>query len=310
MKIHFVIFSLLLFLQSMDAQNKNICVTIDDLPVVSYGMNDSSFQRKLMDEIINSLKKHNIPAIGFVNERKLYTNDSVNKFQVSLLEKWLDKNLEPGNHTFSHPDYNKVAFTDFTKDVLKGELITKHILAERNKSLKYFRHPFLHIGNTKEKYDSLTNFLKSINYITAPVTIDNEDYIFAIAYKRAKEKNDFILAAKIGSDYINYIEKKLHYFENQSQKLFGKNINHILLMHASWLNSDYIDSLAIMLKKNDYNFISMDETLSDELYQTEITKFGNWGISWLDIWALSQGKKGDFFEDDPHTPDYIKKLAE
>jgi hypothetical protein len=265
MKIYSLFFLLFLFLQDMFAQNKNICVTVDDLPVVSYGMNDSTFQRKLMDGIINSLKKHNIPAIGFA---------------------------------------------DFTQDVLKGELITKQILADRNKSLKYFRHPFLHIGNTKEKYDSLTNFLKSVNYITAPVTIDNEDYIFAVAYKRAKEKNDLTLTAKIGRDYIAYMENKLHYFENQSQKLFGKNINHILLMHASWLNSDYIDSLAIMLKKNDYNFISLDETLRDELYQTEITKFGNWGISWLDIWALSQGKKGDFFKDEPQTPDYIKKLAE
>lgn len=310
MKIHSLFFLLFFFLQNIIAQNKNICVTIDDLPVVSYGMNDSTFQRKLMDGIINSLKKHDIPAIGFVNERKLYTNDSINKFQVSLLEKWADNNLELGNHTFSHPDYNKVAFADFTKDVLKGELVTKQILAERNKSLKYFRHPFLHIGNTKEKYNSLTNFLKSINYTTAPVTIDNEDYIFAVAYKRAKEKSDSVLAAKIGSDYINYMESKLHYFENQSQKIFGKNINHILLMHASWLNSDYIDSLAIMLKKNNYNFISMDETLRDELYQTEITKFGNWGISWLDIWALSQGKKGDFFKDEPQTPDYIKKSAE
>ncbi|NWF89372.1 MAG: polysaccharide deacetylase family protein [Ignavibacteriaceae bacterium] len=310
MKIHFVILLLFFFIQIISAQNKNICFTIDDLPVVSYGMNDTAFQRKLMDGIINSLKKHNIPAIGFVNERKLYSNDSVNKFQVSLLEKWLDNNLELGNHTFSHPDYNKVSFADFAQDVLKGELISKQILAERYKSLKYFRHPFLHIGNTKEKYDSLTNFLKSINYKIAPVTIDNEDYVFAVAYKRAKEKNDFTLAAKIGGDYITYMEKKLHFFENQSQKLFGKNINQILLMHASWLNSNYIDSLAIMLKKNGYNFISMDETLKDELYQTEITKFGNWGISWLDIWALSQGKKGDFFKDDPPTPDYIKKLAQ
>lgn len=106
------------------------------------------------------------------------------------------------------------------------------------------------------------------------------------------------------------MEEKLHYFEGQSQKLFGKNINHILLMHASWLNSNFIDSLAIMLKRNGYNFISLEETLKDDLYKTEIIKFGNWGISWLDIWALSQDKKSDFFKDDPQTPLYIKKMTE
>ncbi|MFZ1290403.1 MAG: polysaccharide deacetylase family protein [Melioribacteraceae bacterium] len=310
MKTLFIKLILFLTFQNIFAQTKNICFTIDDLPVVSYGMNDTTFQRNLMNGIINSLKRHSIPAIGFVNETKLYKNDSINKFQFSLIENWVDNNLELGNHTFSHPDYNKTNLKEFSENVLKGEILTKQILSQRNKSIKYFRHPYLHIGNTKEKYDSLNNFLQSINYKTAPVTIDNEDYLFAVAYKRTKVKNDTILAKQIGKDYITYMEKKLHYFENQSQKLFGKNINHILLMHASWLNSDFIDSLAILLQKNNYNFISLDQTLEDDLYKTEITKFGNWGISWLDFWALSSGKKGDFFNDDPQTPDYIKKLAE
>ncbi|MBK7104647.1 MAG: polysaccharide deacetylase family protein [Ignavibacteriae bacterium] len=307
-----IIINLIFFIvtQILTAQTKNICFTIDDLPVVSYGINDTTFQRNLMNGIIQSLKKNNIPAIGFVNEMKLYKNDSINKFQISLLENWVDNNLELGNHTFSHPDFNKTNLDEFSENILKGEILTKQILGKRNKSIKYFRHPFLHIGNSKEKFDSLNNFLESKNYITAPVTIDNEDYLFALAYKRVKVKNDTILAKQIGKDYIDYMERKLHYFENQSQKLFGKNINHILLMHASWLNSDFIDSLAIMLKNNKYNFISLDETLKDDLYKTPITKFGNWGISWLDIWALSQNKKSEFFQDDPQTPEYIKKLAE
>jgi len=263
-----------------------------------------------MDGIINSLKKHNIPAIGFVNEKKLFKNDSIIPFQVSLLEKWIDNNLELGNHTYSHPDYNKVSFSDFTKDLLKGEIVTKQILAKRNKSIKYFRHPFLHIGNTKDKADSLNEFLGSNNYKTAPVTIDNEDYLFAVAYKRAKVKNDAILAKQIGSDFVKYIEKKLHYYENQSQNLFGRNINQILLLHASWLNSDYIDSLAEMFEKNGYSFLSMDKALEDKLYLTPINIYGNWGISWIDRWALSMGKKGVFFKDDPQTPKYIQKLSE
>jgi hypothetical protein len=36
----------------------------------------------------------------------------------------------------------------------------------------------------------------------------------------------------IGTDYVAYMEKKLVYFEDQSQKLFGYNIPQIFLMHA------------------------------------------------------------------------------
>ena len=91
--------------------------------------------------------------------------------------------------------------------------------------------------------------------------------------------------------------------------MFGRDIRQVLLLHASALNSEYVDSLAIMFRKNNYEFISMDKALEDKAYQTEITKYGNWGISWIDKWALSQGKKGDFFKEEPITPDYIKKLS-
>ena len=302
----FLLFSLLTF-----GQEKLVCFSFDDLPVVSYGMNDTVFQKELFDNLISGLKKNNIPAIGFVNEKKLYNkNGEINKFQVELLKNWIDYGLELGNHTFSHPDYNLVSFKDFTKDVLKGETITKEILSQRGKTIKYFRHPFLHLGNTKEKADSLDNFLSNHGYITAPVTIDNEDYLFAVAYKRANVKKDTLLAKQIGHDFVNYIEKKLKYYEMQSNRLFGRDIKQILLLHASWLNSDYVDSLAVRFKKNNYEFVSMDQVLKDNIYKTEITVYGNWGISWIDRWALSKGKKGNFFKNEPETPSYIKELSE
>jgi hypothetical protein len=65
-----------------------------------------------------------------------------------------------------------------------------------------------------------------------------------------------------------------------------------------------------MFRKNNYVFVNMDKALEDSAYKTEINFFGKWGISWIDKWALSQGKKGDFFKDEPATPDYIKKLSE
>ncbi len=303
--IFFILSGLLTF-----GQNKQVCFSFDDLPVVSYGISDTIFQKGLIDNLISGLKKNDIPAIGFVNEKKLYNKEGkINQFQVELLKSWIDHGLELGNHTFSHPDYNVVSFKDFTQDILKGEIITKEILSQNGKTIKYFRHPFLHLGNTKEKADSLENFLSNHGYITAPVTIDNEDYLFAVAYKRAKVKNDTILTKQIGQDYISYMEKKLKYYEMQSNRLFGRNIKQILLLHASWLNSDYIDSLAKMFRKNNYEFVAMDYVLEDNIYKTDITVYGTWGISWMDRWALSKEKKGDFFKAEPETPSYIKELS-
>ena len=290
-------------------QRKQVCFSFDDLPLVSYQIIDTALQIGLADKLLSSLEKYQIPAIGFVNENKLYNDSGLINYQIEILQKWVDHGFDLGNHTFSHIDYNSVSLKEFSQDILKGETITREILNNKNKKIKYFRHPFLHVGNSKEKADSLNGFLMKQGYIVAPVTIDNEDYLFAKAYEKSKVNNDKNLMKQIGHDYIIYMEKKLKYFEKEAQNLFGRDINQILIIHPSFLNSDYLDSLAIMFQKNNYLFVSMDDALQDSVYKSEITKYGNWGITWIDRWALSQGKKGDFFKDEPLTPDYIVKLS-
>jgi peptidoglycan/xylan/chitin deacetylase (PgdA/CDA1 family) len=259
---------------------------------------------------LTGLKKYEIQAIGFVNEGKMYdAKGKVITLQKENLEKWLKYGMDLGNHTLRHKDFNNVDFSDYTYDILKGEKITKALLRKYNKEMKYFRHPFLHVGATKNRADSLENFLKKHDYITAPVTIDNEDYLFANAYQKALTKKDTVLAQTIGKDYISYMEQKMFYYEKMSEGLFNRQISQILLMHASLLNADYIQQLAEIYAKNGYKFVSMDQTITDEAYKTPITKFGRYGISWLDRWAISQGKTGDFFKGDPETPKYVADLS-
>jgi len=306
MKGSIVLFFLLLIAISSQAQNKQVCFTIDDMPLVTYGISDTVYQKGLMDKLITGLTANKIPAMGFVNEIKLYKNGTLNPFQVQLLKSWLDAGLELGNHTFSHLDYNSLSAVDFFREIIKGERVTKELMRKAGKELMYFRHPFLHAGNSKARSDSLNQFLAEHGYTVAPVTIDDEDYMFAAAYKKAHDKNDAKLMKQIGTDYINYMEQKILYFERQSIALFGRHIKQVLLIHASALNSDYIDALAKLFIRLNYNFISLQSALEDEAYKTPITVYGNWGISWIDRWALSQGKKGDFFKGDPEIPSYVR----
>ena len=291
-------------------QKKQVCFSFDDLPLVTYGTTDTSYQKKTFTRLILSLKENEIPAIGFVNEVKLYNNKGLNQFQVELLTRWIDSGLEIGNHTFSHPNYYTVSFKEYSQDILKGEKVTKEILARKGLSLKYFRYPYLQTGGSAIKADSLNKFLSDHGYKAAPVTIANDDFYFALAYRRTQVRKDTNLLKQIGHDYIFYMEKKLKYFEAMAYKLFGRNINQILILHSNALNADYVDSLATMFRKNNYEFVNIDKALEDEAYKSPITVFGNWGISWLDRWALTKGKRGDFFRDNPPTPDYIKKLSE
>jgi peptidoglycan/xylan/chitin deacetylase (PgdA/CDA1 family) len=291
-------------------QKKQVCFTFDDLPVATLSFRSNEFQKSVTTKILSAITKHKIPAIGFVNEIKLFNNNEPDSSKIYLLMDWLDAGLELGNHTYSHMDYHKVSTKKYFEDIVKGEKITKLLMAHYGKSIRYFRHPFLHAGESKEKTDSLDLFLKNAGYTIAPVTIDNSDWIFSLAYDSAMVKKDTSLMKSIGSTYIDYMERKLKYFEKQSNKLFGRNIRQILLIHANAINADYLNELARMYEKNNYKFVTLTQALEDKAYTTNISVFNrNWGISWLDRWALSQGKTGEFFKDEPKTPENIMKLA-
>lgn len=291
---------------SKPTSTREICITVDDLPVVGYSHTDIQHLSSITDSLIAHFLKYDVPAIGYVNEKKLYQDEKLDTARLELLERWLKNGLELGNHTFSHDSYHKTPFEEYTQDILAGEKNIRKLIEQNGGKLQYFRHPYLHIGNRKTHHDSLVQFLKEHHYIEAPVTIDNADYLFAVAYHKAvtkERKNDM---DKIGKDYVEYMEQKLLFYESMSQKLFDRTIKQTLLIHANLLNADYFDELAEMYQKHGYSFISQAEVLTDPAYQSEISKYGNWGISWLDRWAMTRGKKGDFFKNDPPTPDYIQ----
>ncbi|MBK7173311.1 MAG: polysaccharide deacetylase family protein [Bacteroidales bacterium] len=291
------------------AQTNKICFTIDDLPLSRLSKYNPDEHKSITTGILSSLKEYQIPAIGFVNENKLMVNEQTDKNRKDLLVQWLENGMELGNHTYSHPDYNNVNFEVFKEEISKGQIITDELCTQFHRPVRYFRHPYLHRGNSKSKVDSLERHLKAIGLIEAPVTIDNSEWIFASAYDSAKLSGNTGLMEIIGKEYVDYMESKLHHFEKQSQELFGRNISHILLIHANALNGDYLDELAAMLLRNQYSFVSLEDILKDPAYQSEDTYYKSNGISWLHRWAITRGYKKDFFIGEPTTPDFIKKLA-
>jgi peptidoglycan/xylan/chitin deacetylase (PgdA/CDA1 family) len=284
-----------------------IAVTIDDLPVVTT-RKDLQARREITKKLLAHIKKAKVPAIGFVNEGKLYRTGKRIEAEVDLLRQWLDAGLELGNHTFSHRSLNRIELKDYEEDILRGETITKELLAAKNQKPRYFRHPFLQTGLSLEVKDGLNKFLARHGYAIAPVTIDNSDWIFARAYDNAFDKNDKKLMRQIGDAYVPYLEAKTDYWERQSVKLFGREVKQTLLLHANFINSDYFDRVAQMLKKRGYEFVTLEEALRDEAYKLPDTFTNRAGISWLHRWALDRGRE-NVLPDEPKTPGFVLKAA-
>jgi hypothetical protein len=143
----------------------------------------------------------------------------------------------------------------------------------------------------------------------ASVTIDNEDYLFAKACSSAHNKKNEIQMNRIGSDYIKCMEAKVHYYDQLSTTLFDRKIPQILLIHASLLNADYVGELAKMYQRNGSVFVDLPTALRDTAYQEKVTKFGSYGISWVERWIISRSVPKGLFANDPKTPVYIVDSA-
>lgn len=308
-KKHFLLVTFSLTLCLNTYAQKQVCITVDDLPVVGYGLNRPEEWKSVTQKLINNFKEKGIPAIGYVNENKLYTNGQLNQERLAILELWLSNGFELGNHTYDHIDYHKSNFEDFTLNIMDGEKISRPLMEKYQKSLQYFRHPFLRAGNTQQTSETLEVFLKDAGYTPAPVTLDSDDYLFAKAYAMAFRKGDKGLMKKIGKEYISHTENKLKFYEKLTEEVFGKQIAQTYLCHANMLNADYLDELADMFKRNGYEFVSQTDVLKDRAYQEPVTKFGNWGMSWLYRWALSRDKGTALFKEDIEVPAYIQELA-
>ncbi len=302
------LFLIVLFLAvSAIAQSREVAVTIDDLPVVS-PRKDLKVRQEITKKLLAKVKKAKVPAIGFVNENKLYKDDKRDETQVNLLRMWLDSGLELGNHTFSHMSLHDNSLEKYKADILKGEIITKELLEAKSLKMRYFRHPYLWTGLSLDIKKDLGIFLAEHNYTIAPVSIDNADYIFAAAYENAFAKNDKKLMKQIGKAYIPYMEAKFDYWERQSIKLFNREIKQVLLMHANFLNSDYFDDIAKMLAKRGYKFVGLEDALKDEAYNLPDNFVKRNGISWLHRWAIDKGK-GNILPDEPKVPEFVLKAS-
>lgn len=295
--------------QAQTNEKNKIVITIDDLPFVGIGSYTDAECKTMFNKLISEIKKEKTPAIGFANESKLLINGELSNERVELLENWLNAGLNLGNHTYSHKGANMVPVDEYKEDIIKGESVLTRLLEKRGQKLKYFRHPYLHTGLSLEVKKEINDFLTSRDYTIAPVTLDNSEWIFAKAYSIACSKNDTEMISKIGTEYLTYMKQKLEYFESRSQALFGRNIAHILLIHANKLNSDYYGKLCEMLRSKNYEFITLETALKDNAYKTEDKFIRNAGISWIDRWALTMGKKREFFAGEPACPAGIMKYA-
>ncbi len=289
----------------MMRKRREVAVTFDDLPapsdsVVSY---TPEALQAMTARLLAELKEYHVPAIGFVNEDKLNRGDFSQR--VDLLKMWVNVGFALGNHTYSHVDIDTTPLAAYELDFLRGEQVTEPLLLARGMRERYFRYPFLDVGKTMETARAFQQFLKRQGYAVAPVTIDNQEYMFAAVYAHAMAAGDTETADRVAASFLSYMSGVFDYFEKFSKETLGYEPRQVLLLHADELDTDEMGNLVKMMRSRGYRFISLRDALRDPAYRLpdRYDDAMDGGVSWVEHWAYTLHKN---IPDGPNPPQYVQ----
>ena len=280
------------------AARGKVALTFDDLPALTL-LADQAYVNYLNEALLRGLRRHRLPAIGFVNESKLDELDR--RQQIANLEKWLDAGMNLGNHTFSHESPNALGAEGYIADIARGETVTRTLLERRRRPLAWFRHPYLETGFPEPVKRQIDQWLALHGYQVAPVTIDANDWEFAEPYDDAIARRDEGRRQRIRKQYLDYTERTVAWYQDASQTLFRRQIAFVMLLHASRLNADCIDDLAAILKRRQLQAVTLEQALKDPAYRIHDPYVGRDGIDWMERWSgeLHKDLPWDSWKDPP-----------
>jgi peptidoglycan/xylan/chitin deacetylase (PgdA/CDA1 family) len=274
------------------AQQRALAVTFDDLP---YQASDAELcdpvrAMALTEDFVGMLRPLDTRAAVFVNEGKVCEAQRA-VLLPALLDVWLDAGLDLGNHTASHINIHRNTVEAYLADVDAGAPVSRAVLAERGRALRFFRHPYLFTGETPEKKAAIAAGLAERGYTVAPVTIDNNDWMFAAVYRQAEAAGDEALKTRIGEAYVAHMATVLDHWEPYSAQLAGgREPAQVLLLHAHTLNRDWYARIHALYLARGYRFVTLDEALADPVYSHADDYVRANGVSWLHRWTFSEGR--------------------
>ena len=297
---------------TLNAQQHSVAITFDDLPLADAGSSEATGKPRRLTEIrsvnkamLKALKRHHARAIAFVNEEKVI-RDGLGAQNRAILKDWIALGNELGNHGFAHRDLNALSVEEFEREVTSGEASISPLMAHAGKSLQYLRFPFNHTGDTQEKHDAVSAFLKQNGYQIATCTIDTSDWIFARAYGLMLDRRDSAGARRLRAAYLEYSQQEIEYYARLSTQIFGREIPQVMLLHANRLNADTLDSILTIFEKLGYRFVALQQVQSDSAYQTPDTYITQYGWMWGYRWAKELKIKVDG-RLEPEVPKWVEE---
>lgn len=249
----------------------DLAVTIDDIPW--NGARHAPAQQIVRgtEAILAALERHRVRATGFVICDELSRAPRV-------LDLWRRAGHELGNHTADHLDLNGAAPEAWAASVRRcHDRLARRIGAPP----RFFRYPYLREGDKPERQRAARELLATLAVRNAPVSVDNSEWVLAEAYAGAARRGDGAKMTRLADLYVEHMRRAVTHARDVGRDRFGREVRHVLLLHANRLNADHLDRLLETLARDGARFVPLETALADPIYAERDDYVGDRGLSWL-----------------------------
>ena len=240
-----------------------VAFTFDDLP--AHGpLPPGEFRPEPVRTILKVLKEEKMPPVyGFVNGFRT----AEYPYQTELLREWIASGNPLGNHTWSHPSLDTSSAKAYIHNIAENEPLLEKV--DPDGDWHWFRFPYLEEGNTLAKRDAVREYLLGHGYKIAEVNMDFEDYLWNDTYARCAEKKDDAALASLHDSYLATADEYITYSRTLSQRLYGRDIPYVLLLHVGAFDAKMLPELIGLFRKRGFEFVSLPQAQSDPAYSVD-----------------------------------------
>jgi peptidoglycan/xylan/chitin deacetylase (PgdA/CDA1 family) len=240
-----------------------VAFTFDDLP--AHGpLPPGEFRPEPIRSILATLKAEQMPPVyGFVNGFRTARFP----YQAELLREWAASGNPLGSHTWSHPALDKVSAQAYIANIAENEPLLR--VVDPHGDWHWFRYPFLEEGDTLAKREAVRGYLLAHGYRIAEVNMDFGDYLWNDVYARCAAKRDTAAIASLHDSYLATADEYITYSRTLSQRLYGRDIPYVLLLHVGAFDAKMLPQLIALFRQRGFRFVTLPEAEADPAYRDD-----------------------------------------
>jgi len=237
-----------------------VAFTFDDLP--AHGPLPPGMARPdVVKSILATLKREDMPPVyGFVNGFRV----AQYPYQIHILEAWRAAGNPVGNHTWSHPEFDKVTVSQYEANIQRNEPILRKVSPDSD--WHWFRFPYLEEGDTIERREQLRAWLSRHGYRIAEVSMDFQDYNWNEPYARCAAKHDDAAIKSLHDSYLDAADESIRVYRQIAQMLYRRDVPYVLLMHIGAFDAHMLPELIALFRSHGFSFVTLQQAMSDPIY--------------------------------------------